>query len=131
MMTLRNLRFCLPVLTLASILGCADPAGPGADPWRSIALDERIVHAYTDFGLRLFGSLAEAAPESNLFVSPTSAAFALAMTYNGAAGETQSAMARTLGIESMSRDEVNRANQEWLATLENTGRGVELSLANS
>ncbi|HEV2132360.1 MAG TPA: serpin family protein, partial [Longimicrobiaceae bacterium] len=112
--------------------GCTDPAAPGDDPWQSIALDERIVHAYTDFGLRLFGSLAEAAPESNLFVSPTSAAFALAMTYNGAAGETREAMARTLGIAGMSREEVNRANREWLAALANTGdRRVELALANS
>jgi serpin B len=130
-MILRNLRCCLPVLALAGTFGCSDPAAPGDDPWRSIALDERIVHAYTDFGLKLFGRLAAEAPDSNLFLSSTSAAFALAMTYNGAAGETQASMARTLGIEGMSRDEVNRANREWLETLEKTGRGVELSLANS
>ncbi len=122
----------IPVfLFLLAVTGCEDVFGPRDEAWQAIQLDERLVHAYTDFGLHLFGVLVEDAPESNLFVSPTSAAFSLAMTYNGAAGETAAQMARILGIEGMTLEEANRANQEWLNALANPGRKVELSLANS
>ncbi|HEV2130927.1 MAG TPA: serpin family protein, partial [Longimicrobiaceae bacterium] len=121
-----HLLVLLPLL----LAGCGDPAGPG-EPWRSIQLDERLVHAYTDFGIDLLGELARQSPRENLFVSPTSAAFALAMVYNGASGETAAQMARMLGIEGMTLEEANRANQEWLASLTDTGRQVELSIANS
>ncbi|MBA4158206.1 MAG: serpin family protein [Gemmatimonadetes bacterium] len=120
------------LLFLLLLGGCGDPSGPGSEPWKSIQLDERIVHAYTDFGLNLFGALAADAPASNIFVSPTSAAFALAMTYNGTAGETARQMARALGVEGMTIEDANRANREWLDALASTGdRKVELSIANS
>jgi serine protease inhibitor len=116
----------------ATLAACGDPAGPGDDgPWQAVQLDNRFVHGYTGFGFDLFRALAEASPEANVFFSPTSAAFALAMTYNGAVGETQQAMARALGVNGMTRDEVNQNNLRWLQSLVNPGGRVELSLANS
>jgi serpin B len=131
MRSLTRLLWLAPLLLVAA---CGDLFGPrpGEPAWRAVQLDARITHAYTDFGLKLFGALAAEQPDSNLFVSPTSAAFALAMTYNGAANETQRAMAGVLGIADVPLDEVNRANAEWLAALANTqDRKVELALANS
>lgn len=124
-----RLRFLilLPLL----LTGCGEIFDPKPDTWQSIQLDERLVHAYTDFGINLLGELARRSPRENVFVSPTSAAFALAMTYNGASGETAAQMARMLGIAGMTLDEANRANQEWITSLTNPGREVELSIANS
>jgi serpin B len=94
-------------------------------------VDPRLVTAYTGFGLKLFHSVARDAPEENLFLAPTSVAFALAMTYNGAAGETRAAMQRVLQVEGLSLEEVNRANAAWRASLASPDPKVELSVANS
>ena len=45
----------------------------------------------------------------NVVVSPLSVSLALGMTYNGAAGETEAAMAQTLGATGMSREELIQA----------------------
>jgi serine protease inhibitor len=120
------------LLAIVAAAGCKDPAGPTVDgPWHAVRLDDEFVHGYTGFGFELFRALLAEAPSSNLFISPTSAAFALAMTYNGAVGETQRAMARVLGVDGLSRDQVNRNNLRWFESLVNSGRSVELSLANS
>jgi serpin B len=43
----------------------------------------------TRFGLKLFAELVKDSAGKNVFISPSSIAVALAMTYNGARGETQ------------------------------------------
>jgi serpin B len=53
------------------------------------------------------------------------------MTYNGAQGQTQQAMAQTLELQGMSLDEVNQANAALRATLTNPDPKVQLFLANS
>jgi serine protease inhibitor len=45
------------------------------------------------FGFKLFAEIIRNGADTNAFVSPPSIALALAMTYNGAKGETQQAMA--------------------------------------
>lgn len=122
----------LVLLPLLLAAGCGDLFGPAPGPRPAIQLDEQLVHAYTQFGIDLFGRLAAEAPDENLFLSPTSAAFALAMTYNGAAAATRDAMANALGIDRMDLEQANRANRQWLETLRETGDPrVELALANS
>jgi serine protease inhibitor len=121
----------LLLATGGTLAACGDPLGPGDDTWQAVELDDRFVHGYTEFGFDLLRGLTAAAPDRNVFISPTSAAFALAMTYNGANGETQDAMARVLGVDGMTREQVNGNNQRWMESLVNPGGGVELSLANS
>ncbi|NEP84245.1 MAG: serpin family protein, partial [Okeania sp. SIO3B3] len=48
----------------------------------------------------------------NIFISPSSIAIALSMTYNGARGKTQTAIAKTLNFQEMSLEEINQANQQ-------------------
>src|SRR5947209_3866321 len=55
-------------------------------------VDGRIVAATNAFGLRLHAQLVKHDPHRNVFISPSSVAIALAMTYNGARGGTQQAM---------------------------------------
>jgi uncharacterized Zn finger protein (UPF0148 family) len=71
----------------------------------------------TRFGLKLFAEVVKSSPNGNVFISPSSIALALAMTYNGAKDETQQAMAETLELKGMNLQEVNVANAALLAVL--------------
>src|SRR5215217_789633 len=62
----------------------------------SDAVDSRLVSANTKFGFKLFEEVAKEDAGKNVFISPASVGLALAMTYNGAAGETKQAMERAL-----------------------------------
>ncbi|MDZ4131967.1 MAG: serpin family protein [Dethiobacteria bacterium] len=94
-------------------------------------LDEQLVDANNGFGLKMFYELAGAEPEKNIFISPASIITALAMTYNGADGETREAMEKTLMFEGMSMEEVNEAFADLLTILQNPDPKVELAVANS
>ncbi|NES70011.1 MAG: serpin family protein, partial [Okeania sp. SIO2D1] len=62
---------------------------------------------------------------------PISIAIALSMTYNGAQGETQTAMAKTLNFQGMSLEEINEANQELGNLLDSLNPEIKLYIANS
>jgi serine protease inhibitor len=95
------------------------------------SLDGGLVDANTRFAMRLFTDVTTTTPEANVFISPPSAAVALAMTYNGADGETQSAMAGALGLEGLELEELNTQYAQLLALLEHPDSNVQLSIANS
>lgn len=90
-----------------------------------------LVHAYNDFGLRLGSVLQRNEPVQNLFISPPSIAFALAMAYAGARGETAQAMARALALKGVSREALAQLNHSLLSSLRHADPTVELSLAHS
>jgi len=94
-------------------------------------IDNRLVEADNRFGFELFSELTRPDPTQNVFISPASVALALTMTYNGAAGETQTAMAEALELAGMSRDEINAANADLLALLADPDPKVRLAIANS
>jgi serine protease inhibitor len=95
------------------------------------SLISNIISANTRFGFKLFKEIVEQEGEKNIFISPLSVSIALAMTYNGAAGETEKAMAKTLELQEMSLLEVNRANAKLSDSLLNPDSGIQLNLANS
>jgi serpin B len=95
------------------------------------SVDGRLVEGNTSFGLKLFKAILEASPGENIFISPASVSLALAMTKNGAAGETRAAMAQALQLEAMSLDEANAAFADLRSILLNPDPKVELSIANS
>ena len=97
----------------------------------SVPVDKRLVSANTDFGFRLFKELVDENKGKNVFISPTSIALALSMTYNGASGETKKAMADALALNGMTLEELNNASAALLANLEGPGPGVKLEVANS
>ena len=94
-------------------------------------LDPRLVSANTRFGFNLFAELAKRDSGKNLFISPTSIGLALAMTYNGAVGETKAAMERALEIQGINHSDLNRAYAELRAALESPDPKVQLNIANS
>jgi serine protease inhibitor len=100
--------------------------------WAKVPLDQRVTDAYTDFSFELFRRLQAADADGNVFASGTSAAFALAMTYNGAVGQTREEMANTLRIGGLDQATVNATNKLWLEALRDTGDpAAELAVANS
>ena len=94
-------------------------------------LDTRLVKANNILGFNIFHKLQTTDDADNIFISPSSILTALAMTYNGAEGETRSAMEAALQLEGMSRKDVNEAFADLLTILQNPDPDVELAVANS
>jgi serpin B len=108
------------------------PKTPISNPQKQVAaVDGRLVSANTQFGFKLFDRLAKQDASKNIFVSPSSVAFALAMIYNGAGGETLQAMTRALELNGMSLQEINQANKALQAMLASSDPQVRLTIANS
>lgn len=91
----------------------------------------QLSFAHTLFGFNILKQLQTEDKNKNIFLSPASIALALSMTYNGASGETKTAMARTLQIEEMSIDEVNKASANLIALLKSPDQKVQILVANS
>jgi serine protease inhibitor len=94
-------------------------------------IDSRVRDANFRFGFNLYRQLLKEEEGKNVFISPSSVAIALAMTYNGASGVTQEAMAKALVLEGINLEDVNKANAALKAVLENADPSVQLSIANS
>ena len=94
-------------------------------------MNSQLVDANTKFGFKLFSEILKQDSKRNVFVSPTSVAIALSMTYNGASASTQQAMAKALELQGMSLQDVNQGNDALKASLENADPAVQLSIANS
>jgi serine protease inhibitor len=106
------------------------PAGV-TTPNSRTTMNSSLAEASNAFGFDLFQQLWRRAENKNVFFSPLSVTVALAMTYNGAAGETKNAMARALKIEGMNNAEINRASDELLKALKSSDPKIELDIANS
>jgi serine protease inhibitor len=100
-------------------------------PSNSANMKSNLAAASNAFGFDLFQQLRRQDANKNVFFSPLSVTVALAMTYNGAAGETKNAMARSLKIEGMSRSELNHASRDMLKDLKGADPKIELAIANS
>ncbi len=128
-------RLLLTIVCLGLALACgpknvsATPASGGAAP--DPAASEKLVRANNEFGLSMFRQLFAAKPEENIFISPTSIALALGMTWNGALGATRDEMADVLGIGGMTLDDVSRSGSALLAALQSADPKVKLEVANS
>ncbi|MEA5040556.1 MAG: serpin family protein [Clostridiaceae bacterium] len=81
--------------------------------------------AVADFAARLFQNSADG--ESNVLISPISVLYALALTVNGAKGETRAQMEQVLGL---STEELNKYLHAYLQTLPSDEK-ASLSLANA
>ena len=90
-----------------------------------------VASANTRFGFKLLHDLREREPGGNIFISPLSISIALTMTYNGAVGETERAMAEVLEIDGLDLSTINNSNKALRNSLENPDPKVEISIANS
>ncbi|NEP83801.1 MAG: serpin family protein, partial [Okeania sp. SIO3B3] len=92
---------------------------------------EKLVSANNKFAFQLFSEIHKSQTNENIFISPSSIAIALSMTYNGARGKTQTAMAKILNFQGMSLEEINQANQELGTLLDSLNPEIKLYIANS
>ena len=96
------------------------------------AAETGLISADNRFAFSLFGEIArQTSPDSNLFISPLSAAMALAMAYNGAAGATQAEMQQVLQLDGMTLDDVDQSYRSLIGLLRGLDPQVAFTLANS
>ncbi len=113
-------------LVIIPIFVCVIGAPPGV---RADSL-QSLVDSNTAFGLNLYGQLAPT--PGNLFFSPYSISTCLAMTYEGARGDTQTQMAQVLGFGTNDQQlgALFGALQSNLETNQETN-AIELNIANA
>ena len=91
--------------------------------------DDAFKAAYNDFAIKLFTASAAQDRENNLLFSPLSAMIALAMTQNGAQGNTRAQLEALLG-NTLSARELNATLHTWTNSL-TARKSVTLNTANS
>ncbi len=96
-----------------------------------IVVDANLVLGNTEFGINLFKEIYKADNDMNIFISPYSVSVALAMTLNGAAGDTQQAMTDTLQLQGLSSETINAAFLQMQEALQTSDPKVTFSIANS
>ena len=115
--------------------GCERTATGGGhdfpEPPREVleAFDPELAGSANELGVNLMAQLL--VEDENIFISPTSIAAALSMTYNGARRETREAMAQVLGVQGVDLKRLNENNQALLYLLQEADPSVKMHIANS
>ncbi len=124
----------LPVFNL----GCSEKASVDKpidnNPPALTEVDSKLVAAGNEFTWELFREVVrseETNAAKNIFLSPLSASIALGMTYNGARGETQTAMQSTLGFSDVTPLQINESYQNLIAHFAGLDANVKFEIANS
>ncbi len=133
-----SILLCLCLILALVMSGCA-AAGAGSDLMSQVKAAEwpktpaepnaAFTGSVTGFSWRLFQE--SALNKGNVLVSPASVYLALAMTLNGADGDTRSAMLRLLAEEGLTETELNEACRGWITLLNNPSGKAQLSVNNS
>ena len=91
-----------------------------------------LVEADNLFGIKLFKEVLQAEePETNVMISPLSVSLALAMTYNGADGDTKEAMEETLELAGLTTNQINENYKFLIDALSSVDPKVLMNIANS
>ncbi len=106
------------------------PAGP-----KQINLDQKsllLLKTSNDFAFDIFKTtnLLEE-DEDNLMISPLSISLALAMTYNGAEGDTKKAFEEVMHLTGLSLEEINQSYQLLINALLSVDPKVIMEIGNS
>lgn len=92
----------------------------------------QIISADNQFGFDLFKKVNALASEpKNMLISPLSVSLALAMVYNGTAGDTKKQMEVMLHKVNLTPDDINRSYKDLVAALSSHDPKVELSISNA
>jgi len=113
--------------------GCDLTGNSGDDVLTVTEKTARLIEAENDFGFELFQNIYNYETEyQNIMVSPLSVSLALAMTYNGADGETKTAMEKTLKIHGLTPEDINSTYRYLVEALKSLDPDtVLLEIANA
>jgi len=123
----------IPILLLllclfGAISGAFSPAQAATS--KTATATALVSDASNAFGFRLYQQLSQQDLNKNLFISPLSISIALAMTYNGANGQTKDEMAKTLGWQALTLPQLNTGFQSFDKLLHPAGGYATVELAN-
>lgn len=91
----------------------------------------RLAAANNSFAFKLLKELSKEQPDASVFVSPYSAATALQMALNGAAGQTKTEMQQVLETSGISMTALNEASKATTTLLNPKDTNVILTTANA
>ena len=128
-------------LVLAVAAACTDsPSGPapGAAPDSLTVLprtlsdgEQAAIASSNRFAFDLFRSINRRFIDTNVFISPLSASFALGMTLNGADGETFDGMREALRLDPSDRSVINDAYRDLIELLLELDPSVDMRIGNA
>jgi len=93
--------------------------------------EQKVVAAENEFSFALFRQVTAAQKDTNVFISPLSASFALGMAMNGAANTTLAQMRSTLAFGTASDAEINEGYKNLVALIRGLDTTVDVRIANS
>ncbi len=94
-----------------------------------VALNDAQMQAVNHFAAQLL--IESSANPGNFMVSPTSVFLALAMTLNGADGQTREAMLEALSQQNLDADQINRLSRDWMQLLNQKSDQATVSISNA
>jgi serine protease inhibitor len=129
-------RLFIPILCMMAVMaGCAKDKPEQKKELVQVSLtpnQKSLVLSNNAFGFDVFRTINRSEnSDKNVFISPLSISLALAMTYNGANGDTKTEMQNTLRFPDLSEDEINGYFQKLSNTLLDLDPTVKLGIANS
>jgi serpin B len=119
-------------MTVGLFAGCTDKGGESVFNMPVIkaeTIGSEVVKANSQFAFDIFKAVSATSKGKNFFLSPASISTALAMTWNGAEGETRKSMAEVLGFDD--RNVINNGFAYLVNMLNRNEASVKISLANS
>jgi serpin B len=112
--------------------GCSMPENSYVGEMKITKKTASLIKAGNEFGLDLFQNIYASDKENdNIMVSPLSISLALAMTYNGADGQTKYDMEKTLRVYGLSSDDINNSYHDLVEALRDLDQEVLLQIANA
>ncbi|SHE67729.1 serpin B [Mariniphaga anaerophila] len=125
----------ISILILSIIIFTAGCDLPNNTPDEELRVTEKtasLIKAENNFGFELYRNVfASETDYENIMVSPLSVSLALAMTYNGADGETKTAMEKTLKVYGLTPEDINTSYRDLVNALKSLDQKVLLEIANS
>lgn len=115
------------------VIACAnDNEIPPAGDLTVTEKSASIIAADNQFGFELFQKVnASLKEQKNTMISPMSVSLALAMVYNGTAGNTKKQMEDMLHKTNLSPDDINQSYKDLVSALQSHDPKVELSISNA
>ena len=133
--SIRRTFLCLTCLVSLMFAGCNDIGSIFRDAMQNdpevVLINTNVVTANTQFGFNLFNDIRKTEQNRNIFISPFSVSVALAMTLNGASGETEQAMTNTLQLQGLGAEPINTGYAGLRHALQTSDPKVTLAIANS